>query len=404
MRERLERATFMSNGTVGKALRTAGASASPAPPVAATLTWVVLMMRVLGWLWMLALAITVVAGNRPLGADRPSSTILVSAMVVATLGTALMIIASRRGFLGSLWYVAVDGVISTFLLSAGWLAGAPDFVAGGYPMSWLFLAAFATSLKGTMVAALVMTTVFAWLHVMMGLELVRVVGSIQFLVVSLVAGWAFEALRHREYLRLQAEADRQETEILLTKERENAARLQERSQLANRLHDSVLQTIKLIMANSEDASEVRYLARIQERELRRTINQYRSPYSDSFRTRLLDARASVEDSYRVEIEQVIRDDIQMNPQLFALVEAAHEAMANAARHSGSSAIDLYAEVREDGVQINVRDRGAGFDSKVLGDGGITHSIVSRVEDAGGAASIRSTPGFGTEISLFMPAR
>ena len=34
---------------------------------------------------------------------------------------------------------------------SGWLAGAPDFVAGGYPISWLFLAAFATSLRGTIV-------------------------------------------------------------------------------------------------------------------------------------------------------------------------------------------------------------------------------------------------------------
>lgn len=399
----MRREASLSNHAVGNPLGSAGASLSPAPPVAVTLTWVVLMMRGSGWLWMLALAITVVAEDRAPGAERPNSTILITAMVVATLGTGLMVFASRRGFLGSLWYLVLDGAVSIFLLSAGWLARAPDFVAGGYPMSWLFLAAFVTSLKGTMVAALVMTTVFAWLHVMMGLALVRVVGSIQFLVVSLVAGWAFEALRHREYLRLKAEADRHEAEVLLAKERENAARLKERSQLATRLHDSVLQTIKLIMANSEDASEVRYLARIQERELRRTINQYRSPYSDSFRTRLLDARAAVEDSYRVEIEQVIREDIEMNPRLFALVGAAREAMANAARHSGSSAIDLYAEVREDGVQINVRDRGAGFDASVLGDGGMAHSIVSQVEDVGGEASIRSTPGFGTEVSLFMPA-
>ncbi|HEY3428742.1 MAG TPA: ATP-binding protein [Acidimicrobiia bacterium] len=380
-----------------------GGESVPIPPVSATLTWVVLLMRLLGWIWMLALALTVVTQDQSVGTQVPNKTTLILAMATATVGTALMLLASSRGFLASLWYVALDGVLSAFLLSAGWLAGAPDFVAGGYPMSWLFLVAYATSFRGAVLAAVMLTAVFAWLHVAMGLEMVRVVGSIQFLVVSFVAGWAFDALRHREGLRLEAEADRREAEFLLAEERANATRLEERSQLALRLHDSVLQTLKLIMANSGDAGEVRYLARVQERELRRTINEYRSPYRDSFRTRLLDARAAVEDEYRVEIEQVIRDDIEMTPRLSFIVAAAHEAMANAARHSGSSEMDLYAEVRNDGVQVNVRDRGRGFDAAAVATGGIAHSIVRRIEDAGGTANIKSAPGFGTEVSLFMPS-
>jgi signal transduction histidine kinase len=157
------------------------------------------------------------------------------------------------------------------------------------------------------------------------------------------------------------------------------------------------------MSNSGDAGEVRYLARVQERELRRTINEYRSPHRDSFRARLLDARAAVEDEYRVEIEQVIRDDIEMTPRLFLIVAAAREAMANAARHSGTKEMDLYAEIRNDGVQVNVRDRGRGFDAAAVATGGIAHSIVRRIEDAGGIANIRSAPGFGTDVSLFMPS-
>jgi signal transduction histidine kinase len=375
----------------------------PIPPVSATLTWVVLLMRVLGWIWMLALALTVFTQDQSAGTRVPNKTTLIWAMAIATVGTTLMLLASRRGFLASLWYVALDGLLSTFLLSAGWLAGAPDFVAGGYPMSWLFLVAYATSLRGAVLASAMLTAVFAWLHMAMGLEMVRVVGSIQFLVVSFVAGWAFDALRHREWLRLKAEADRREAEFLLAEERANAARLEERSQLALRLHDSVLQTLKLIMSNSGDAGEVRYLARVQERELRRTINEYRSPHRDSFRARLLDARAAVEDEYRVEIEQVIRDDIEMTPRLFLIVAAAREAMANAARHSGTKEMDLYAEIRNDGVQVNVRDRGRGFDAAAVATGGIAHSIVRRIEDAGGIANIRSAPGFGTDVSLFMPS-
>ena len=385
-------------------LRLPNKSSEPVPPVDATLTWIVLLMRVLGSIWMVALALTVATVDRTVGALAPANPTLVLAMATAAIGTALMVIAGRRGFLGSLWYVALDGGFTVFLLAAGWLAGAPDFIAGGYPMSWLFLVAYATSLRGTIVAAVVLTGFFAWLHNVMELPVVRIVGSIQLLVVSFVAGWAFETFRHREHLRLEAESHRRGAEHLLAEERANAARLEERSQLAVRLHDSVLQTLKLIESNSGDASEVRYLARVQERELRRTINEYRSPYRDSFRTRLLDARAAVEDGYRVEIDQVIREDVEMTPRLSFLVDAAHEAMVNAARHSGTSAMDLYAEVRIDGVQINVRDRGRGFDAGGVTSGGIAHSIVARVENAGGTATIKAAPGFGTEVSLFMPAR
>jgi signal transduction histidine kinase len=403
MPECIQMGAAESNVSSVEDVKPAGDESEPIPPVRATLTWVVLLMRLLGWIWMLALALTVVTQDQSLRTQMPNRTTLIWAMATATVGTALMLLASSRGFLASLWYVALDGVISAFLLSAGWLAGAPDFVAGGYPMSWLFLVAYATSLRGAVLASVLLTAVFAWLHVAMDLEMVRVVGSIQFLVVSFVAGWAFDALRHREWLRLEAEANRREAEFLLAEERANATRLEERSQLALRLHDSVLQTLKLIMSNAGDAGEVRYLARVQERELRRTINEYRSPYRESFRARLLDARAAVEDEYRVEIEQVIRDDIEMTPRLSFMVAAAHEAMANAARHSGTSEMDLYAEVRNDGVQVNVRDRGRGFDAAAVATGGIAHSIVRRIEDAGGTAEIKSAPGFGTEVSLFMPS-
>jgi len=373
------------------------------PPVNETLTRVVLLARVLGWAWMLALTLTTLSGAR-FTADGPNVAVLTGAIALATFGTALMVLASRRGFMGALWYVLVDGVMTVVILAAGWLAGAPDFVAGGLPMSWIFLAAYATNLRGTIIAASLLTAIFAWLHVIMGLDTVRVVGSVQFLVVGLIVSWAFDALRQRERLRLEAEAQRAIAEEALAAEREKAARLEERSTLARRLHDSVLQTLKLIMSNSGDADEVRYLARVQERELRRTINEYRSPYENSFRSRLLDSRAEVEDRYRVEIEQVIRGDMEMTASLEALIEATHEAMTNAARHSGMSSIDLFADIGADGIQVNVRDRGRGFDCDSQLGNGITHSILAPIEQWHGRVSIKSTIGFGTDVSLFLPSQ
>ena len=306
------------------------------PPVNQTLTRVVVLMRLLGWVWLIALVVVTAVDSDA------NTAVLAAAALIATAGAGVMLLAVRRGFLGEIWYVVFDGAISLFLVSAGWLAGAGDFVAGGYPMSWLFVVAYATNLRWTVFAALIATGVFAILHALMDLEMVRTVGSIQFVVVALVAGWAFDSLRQREALHFQAEAERADAEELLAAEKAKATRLHERSEIARQLHDSVLQTLKLISSSAGDAGEVRYLARVQERDLRKTINEYQSPHRDSFRARLLDARASVEDRYRVEIEQVIRNDAEMTPGLQTLIEAATEAMANAARHSGSSTIVLYA--------------------------------------------------------------
>lgn len=369
------------------------------PPIDETLTRLVLLMRLLGWVWMVALALTEL-GNTDSPPGRPS--VLYGAIALATVSTILMLVASRFGFLRSGWYVILDGAMAFLVLGAAWAADASDFVAGGIPMSWLFLVAFASRFVVVAFTSLAFTVVFALIHQLMGLSAVRIVGSVQFLVIGLIVSWAIDALRLRERLRLEAEAETRKAQAALDEERDLATRLEERSEIARRLHDSVLQTLKLIMSNSSDESEVRYLARVQERELRRTINEYRSPYVDGFRARLLDARANVEDRYRVEIEQVIRGDVEVTSRIEGLVWATHEALSNAARHSGEKNIDLFAEVLDDGIQVNVRDRGRGFSTEPLGSG-IKHSIVDPLERIGANVKIKSVVGFGTDVSIFLPA-
>lgn len=377
------------------------------PPIDQTLKRVVLLMRLLGWVWLLILV--PVALSDP-GADTDRS-VLLAAALGGTLGAVLTVAAFQRDFLGSRWYVAVDGVLNLGLVSAGWLGDYREFITGGYPMSWLFVVAYASNLIWTVVAGIGASVVFASLHQLMDLDTFRFVGSVQFIVVAAVVGWAFDALRHRERLRLQAEErrnraekERADAERFLAVELENRARLEERTDMARRLHDSVLQTLKLISAEAGDPAEVRYLARVQERELRRTISEYQSPYEDSFRARLLDAIANVEDLYRVRIDSIIRHDAEMSPPLQALVDAASEAMANAARHSGSDRIDLYAALDDDGdARVEIRDWGSGFDPAEVGDGGVKHSIVDRMVAVGGVTTIDARPGEGTEITLRVPA-
>ena len=366
------------------------------PPVNQTLIRVVLLMRLLGWVWLVILGLVALTTGEGIDAG-----VVIGTMVVATAGTAVTWLAFRRGFLSQLWYLVFDGAVTLLLATSGWLSGYGEFITGGYPASWLFIVAYATNLPRTTLAGLAASAVFGLLHAEMGLDATRAFSSLQFIVFAVVVGWGFDALRQRERLRVAAELERAEAESELASEQERSARLRERSVIARQLHDSVLQTLKLISASAGDATEVRYLTRVQERDLRRTINEYQSPFDDSFRARLLDARAGVEDRYRVEIEQVIKDDAEMDDRLQAVIDAVTEAMANAARHSGAKKIDLFAQIQGDALQVSVRDRGKGFDPERTGTG-ISHSIVDRVGTVGGNAEIKSTPGRGTEVLISLP--
>lgn len=366
------------------------------PPIDQTLTRVVLLMRLLGWVWLVILFFAAVSPG-----SSGNQLILWSTVILGTAGTGMTILAAQRQFLGRLWYVAFDVSIAILMAAAGWIAGSDEFLVGGYPISTLFIVAYATNVRTTTTAGILASGIFAWLHIAMDLSPGRTLGSIQFMIVALVVGWAFDALRERERLRLEAETNRAEAEQELAVEQQRSMRLRERSVIARQLHDSVLQTLKLISASADDADEVRYLARVQERDLRRTINEYQSPHEDSFRARLLETRADVEDRFRVQIEQVIMDDAEMDERLAAVVAATAEALTNAARHSGAKTIDLFAEIRDHQVHVNVRDRGTGFDpNRALG--GIAHSIVRRLEDVGGSAEVKSDPGRGTEIFMQVP--
>ena len=360
-----------------------------------TLRWIVLMFRLMGWLWCMALI--VVAIDRFPHADRQ---ILIAMGALVTSLTTFTVVAARRGdFLGSSWFVWADGVVVAFLIAGGWLAGASDFLSGGYPASWIFVVAYAYNLARTVLISMALTLYYAVMHVVLdvaSLEL-RTVGSIQFVVYGLLAGWTFDTLREREAMRIAAEA-----RLLL--ERQAAVRHEERANLARRLHDSVLQTLHVIRTEADDPVRVRHLARRQERELRRTIDEFRSPHEHSFAADLLRARDEVEELFLVEIEAVIRNDAELTPALVAIVSAAHEAMANAAKHSGSTSLHLYSEISNGRALVNVHDRGRGL----VGDDtaelrlSLTAALEQRIKDFGGDVQVEGLRGQGLDVIVSVP--
>jgi signal transduction histidine kinase len=187
---------------------------------------------------------------------------------------------------------------------------------------------------------------------------------------------------------------------------ERAARIrgQERAELAAHLHDSVLQTLALIQKRAADPSVVAGLARRQERELRRWLLERPDPGAgDSIATALERAAADVEERHQVPIEVVTVGDGPLDGGLEAIVQAAREAMTNAAKFAGSERIDLFAEVDPGRVEVFVRDRGVGFDPLAIPTDrrGVRDSIVGRMERHQGSAAVHSELGKGTEVELVM---
>jgi signal transduction histidine kinase len=187
---------------------------------------------------------------------------------------------------------------------------------------------------------------------------------------------------------------------------ERAARIreQERADVAAHLHDSVLQTLALIQKRAGDPREVAGLARRQERELRSwLLERPGSDGRDTIAAALERAAAEVEELHGVPIEVVTVGDGPLDGRLEALVQAAREAMTNAAKFAGSERVDLYAEVAKDSVEVYVRDRGVGFDPQAIPADrrGVRDSIVGRMQRHRGRAEVHSRPGEGTEVELAM---
>jgi signal transduction histidine kinase len=126
----------------------------------------------------------------------------------------------------------------------------------------------------------------------------------------------------------------------LSAERRARIREQERAELAAHLHDSVLHTLALIQRHVDDPREVQRLVRGQERELRTWL--YRRPPDEQldFGQALEAVVAEVEDDHGVPIELVVVGERRLDEALSATLQAAREAMINAAKHAGTATISV----------------------------------------------------------------
>ena len=186
-------------------------------------------------------------------------------------------------------------------------------------------------------------------------------------------------------------------------ERQRRIRADERAEMAAHLHDSVLQTLALVQ-RADDPARMAALARRQERELRGWLYGGDSePNQATVRAAVEHLAGVIEDRHGVVMDVVAVGDTPLDPAMESLVAAAGEAMTNAARWSGCPTVSVYVEATPQGVDVFVRDRGAGFDPQAVdGDSrGIRDSIRGRLDRVGGRCEITSSKGHGTEVRLHL---
>jgi len=103
--------------------------------------------------------------------------------------------------------------------------------------------------------------------------------------------------------------------------------------------------------------------------------------------------------FKCEIANEARIPAHIKETIFRI---AQEQLSNIIKHARATKIDVQMRVEQDKVVLAIHDNGVGFDVHRSANGIGIANIYSRVESYNGVAAIRSTPGKGCTLSLFIP--
>ena len=182
-----------------------------------------------------------------------------------------------------------------------------------------------------------------------------------------------------------------------------------RDEVARTLHDGVLQTLALVDRRTRTSDpELASEARASDRELRAWL--FHGVRTDDVGGTLEERLRRVADRIGRTHDLAITVSVLDDPDapratdnvLAALAAATAEALTNVAKHAHATRAVVFAETSDDGcVFLSVRDDGDGFDPSTPANGrGILDSIHARLQEVGARAEVVSTPGHGTEVTMW----
>jgi signal transduction histidine kinase len=204
---------------------------------------------------------------------------------------------------------------------------------------------------------------------------------------------------------------------------------EERTRLAQEIHDSIGQTLAAIKFGLESAlgAKGRDRAKAMAQCLESLVPNVRSAI-DEVRRIYMDLRPTVLDDFGIvaavgwycrEFEKScpniavraqvdVQEDDVPNSLKIIVYRIVQEALTNVARHSSANRVHLSLVRSGSTIQLTVRDNGIGFDKDALlstknHPGGIgLASMRERTELAGGSLSIESIKGEGTTVRASWP--
>jgi signal transduction histidine kinase len=176
----------------------------------------------------------------------------------------------------------------------------------------------------------------------------------------------------------------------------------ERSRQLRLLHDGALQTLETVGSGRfADLTGVRTLARTEAQRLEDELAGTMAPEGT-----LVEAITSLvkeHGRFGLDIHLSVDGAIEPAPRVRrALQDAANEALTNVRKHAGISQTQVSISRTGGGVQVAIRDDGAGFDPTQRAGFGTDESIVRRMAEVGGWAEIESATGKGTRVTLWGP--
>jgi NO-binding membrane sensor protein with MHYT domain/two-component sensor histidine kinase len=211
--------------------------------------------------------------------------------------------------------------------------------------------------------------------------------------------------------------------LALRSDRQLIAAIEEREQLSRDLHDNIVQTVYAIGMQLEHS---RQLVRVNPDEVRAQLEQGIAGLNRVIR----DVRRYIagsqlplprERQLRTELEQLIAtmrsaeaphlqldiDDTAIGHLTWKeseqFVSIAREALSNCLRYSRGQHATVVLRVVDDGVRLEIRDDGVGFDPQHPPQAGSgLHNIMARARQMGAKLEVLSSPGQGARIIVHIP--
>ncbi|MHA3020216.1 sensor histidine kinase [Mycobacterium sp. BMJ-28] len=180
------------------------------------------------------------------------------------------------------------------------------------------------------------------------------------------------------------------------------ARAAEQAWYDRLIHDRVLMVLQQIRAGVAQPHLVAYAEQAM-RELDADSPAARALDGD-LAPLLRTVLAAIAPGITVQVSDVEESALDLSPEVTReLVDAAAEAVRNAVRH-GSNEVGVRVDIDAAQVRVHIVDDGPGFDLATVGTDrmGLAHSIIARMAEVGGRATVQSEIGHGTQVVLAWP--